>query len=153
VVSFTPRPLYPQVKSPCHTLYRRLGGPQSWSGRGSEEKNSQLLTGFKPPIIQPVVYVIIRNQPLDEWFHVEWLFQAVKASLFLWNARNHDRIVRTSPMDSVYSHLNQVNIFTSRCPRFTVIISFRLRLDTSKCSLCTCYYNQNFISVTHFQHA
>jgi hypothetical protein len=40
-VSFTPRPLYPQGKSPWCPLDRRLGGPQSRSGCGSEEKNSQ----------------------------------------------------------------------------------------------------------------
>jgi len=34
VVSFTTRPLYPQ-----YPLDRRLGGPQSQSGRGGEEKN------------------------------------------------------------------------------------------------------------------
>jgi hypothetical protein len=31
-----------------------FGGPQSQSGRGGEEKNSQLLPGLEPPIIQPV---------------------------------------------------------------------------------------------------
>jgi hypothetical protein len=41
VVSFTPRPLYPQGKSPWYPLDRRLGGSQSRSGRGGEEKNSQ----------------------------------------------------------------------------------------------------------------
>jgi hypothetical protein len=40
VVSFTPRPLYPQGKSPWYPLDRRLGGPQSLSGRGGEEKKS-----------------------------------------------------------------------------------------------------------------
>jgi hypothetical protein len=54
VVSFTPQPLYRQGKSPWYTLDRRLGGPLSRSGRGSEEKNSQPLQGIKPPIIQPV---------------------------------------------------------------------------------------------------
>jgi hypothetical protein len=38
---FTPRPLYLQGKSLWYPLYRRLGGPQSRSGRGGEEKNSQ----------------------------------------------------------------------------------------------------------------
>jgi hypothetical protein len=33
---------------------RRLGGPQSQSGRGDEKKNSQSLPGLEPPIIQPV---------------------------------------------------------------------------------------------------
>jgi len=31
VVSFKPRPLYPQGKSPWYTFYRRLDGPQSRS--------------------------------------------------------------------------------------------------------------------------
>jgi hypothetical protein len=39
VVSFTPRPLYPQGKSLRYPLDRRLGGPQSRSGRHGEEKN------------------------------------------------------------------------------------------------------------------
>jgi hypothetical protein len=33
---------------------RRLSAPQSLSGRGGEEKNSQPLPGLKPPIIQPI---------------------------------------------------------------------------------------------------
>jgi len=36
-------PLYPQGKSPWYPLDRRLGGLQSPSGRGGEEKNSQSL--------------------------------------------------------------------------------------------------------------
>jgi len=43
MASFTPRPLYPQVKSPWYPLERRLSGLQSRSGGGGEEKNSQLL--------------------------------------------------------------------------------------------------------------
>jgi hypothetical protein len=41
VVSFTPRPLYPQIKSDRYQLDGRLDEPQSRSGRGGEEKNSQ----------------------------------------------------------------------------------------------------------------
>jgi hypothetical protein len=48
VVNFTPLPLYPQGKSPWYPLDRRLGGPQSRSERGGEEKNSQ-----PPPEIEP----------------------------------------------------------------------------------------------------
>jgi hypothetical protein len=48
VVSFTPRPLYPQGKSPWYPLDRRLGGPQSRSGHGGEEKNSQPPPGIEP---------------------------------------------------------------------------------------------------------
>jgi hypothetical protein len=31
-----------------------MGGPQGWSGRGGEQKNSQLLTGLELLIIQPI---------------------------------------------------------------------------------------------------
>jgi hypothetical protein len=54
VASFTPRPLYPQRKILLYPLDRRLGGPQSRSGGGGEEKNSQLLPELKPPVIHPV---------------------------------------------------------------------------------------------------
>jgi hypothetical protein len=52
--SFMLRPLYPQEKSLWSPLHRRLGGPQSRSARGGEEKNSQPLPGFEPAINQPV---------------------------------------------------------------------------------------------------
>jgi hypothetical protein len=55
VVSFTPRPLYFQRKNRSYPLDRRLGMPQSQSGNGGEEKNSQPLPGLEPPIIQPLV--------------------------------------------------------------------------------------------------
>jgi hypothetical protein len=38
VVTFTPRPLYLWCKNHRHSSDRRLSGPQSWSGRGGEEK-------------------------------------------------------------------------------------------------------------------
>jgi hypothetical protein len=38
VFSFTPEPLYPRGKSFLYPLNRRLGGPQSRSGRHAEEK-------------------------------------------------------------------------------------------------------------------
>jgi hypothetical protein len=54
VVSFKPWLLYSQGESPWYQLDRRLGGPQSRSGHGGEEKNSQPLPGLEPPIIQPI---------------------------------------------------------------------------------------------------
>jgi hypothetical protein len=48
VVSFTSRPLYPQGKYPWYPLDRKLGEPQSRSGRGGEEKNSQPPPGIEP---------------------------------------------------------------------------------------------------------
>jgi hypothetical protein len=54
-VSFTPRLLYPQWSSHWYLLDRRLGGPQSRSGHGGEEKNSPPPPALEPPTIQPVV--------------------------------------------------------------------------------------------------
>jgi hypothetical protein len=42
-----PRSLYPLGKSPWYLLDRRLSGPQSRSGRGGEEKNSQPQPGIE----------------------------------------------------------------------------------------------------------
>jgi hypothetical protein len=44
----------PQGKRPWYPLDRRLGGPQSRSGRGGEGKNSQPLSGLEHLIIQSV---------------------------------------------------------------------------------------------------
>jgi hypothetical protein len=80
VVHFMLQPLYPQGKSSWYPSDRRLGGPQSQSGHGGEEKNSQPLPRLEPLIIQPVtqcyttsgwnlccswnVYVIMRMSPV-----------------------------------------------------------------------------------------
>jgi len=44
----------PQGKRPWYPLDKWLGGTQSQSGHGGEEKNSQHLPWLIPPIIQPV---------------------------------------------------------------------------------------------------
>jgi hypothetical protein len=54
MVSFMPRSLYPQGKSPWYPLDRRLDRPHSRSGRNSEEENSQSPLEIEPPIIQPI---------------------------------------------------------------------------------------------------
>jgi len=41
---------------------RRVGGPQSRSVRGGEEKNSQLLPGLEPPIKYKYLREIFRHQ-------------------------------------------------------------------------------------------
>jgi hypothetical protein len=46
--------LYLQGKSPWYPLDRSTVGPQSQSGHGGEEKNSQPLPELKPLIIQPI---------------------------------------------------------------------------------------------------
>jgi hypothetical protein len=55
-ISFAPRQLYPQEKCPSHPLDRRLGEPQSRSGRGCEEKipSPRRDSNSRTPIVQPV---------------------------------------------------------------------------------------------------
>jgi len=48
VVNFTPHPLYPWGKNTWYPQDRRLGGPQSRSVHGDEEKNSQPPPGIEP---------------------------------------------------------------------------------------------------------
>jgi len=59
MVSFTSRSLYPQGKTPCYPLDRRMRGPQSRSELG-EEKSSQPLPGLEPQIIRPVALRLVR---------------------------------------------------------------------------------------------
>jgi hypothetical protein len=56
VVSFTPRPLYPQGNNIPYPLDKRLGGPQSRSGCGDEQKKTSPRRVSNPdrPIVQPV---------------------------------------------------------------------------------------------------
>jgi hypothetical protein len=57
VVSITPRPRFtPGGKSPRYPLYRRLGGPQSRSGRRGKRKNPLPLSGIEPrPLIRQYI--------------------------------------------------------------------------------------------------
>jgi len=96
VVSFMPRPLYPQGKSPWYPLDERLGGPQSRSGRSGEEKNSPPLSGIewnprKAPdwsVTRPRLDWVLRSASLEPtatprcsvcselgwtWYEVAWL--------------------------------------------------------------------------------
>jgi hypothetical protein len=55
VVNFTPLPLYPRGKSPRYPLDRRLGGPQSQSGRLGEENSRPFRdSNSEPSVVQPV---------------------------------------------------------------------------------------------------
>jgi hypothetical protein len=98
VVSFTPRPLYLQGKSPWYPLDRRLGGPQSWSGRGGEEKNSQPLLGLESLIIQPMAQhcntelyqlisictTLIKSVITRKFIHLDKIMYVFIASKFLF---------------------------------------------------------------------
>jgi hypothetical protein len=68
-----------QGKSPWYKLDRRLGGPQSQCGHCGEEKNTQPLPGFEPPIIQTVAQLyttelsrLVPQNVLTALFVLQW---------------------------------------------------------------------------------
>jgi hypothetical protein len=72
VVSFTPWPLYTRGKSPQYSLDRRLGGPQSRSGRREEVKilipnrtwtPTQQSSSPQPVAIPTVLYRLLSIDP------------------------------------------------------------------------------------------
>jgi hypothetical protein len=76
VVSFMPRPLYPRRKSSGYPMDRRLGGPQSRSGRCREEKH------FALPGIEP--------GPSSRWLKgcgivgINWFHNYNNSSYYWW---------------------------------------------------------------------
>jgi hypothetical protein len=63
VISVTPLPLYPQVKSPQYQLEWRLSGPQSQSGQRGEEKILNLTgtrTPFEMMMLEKKIYHFVR---------------------------------------------------------------------------------------------
>jgi hypothetical protein len=77
VVNLTLRPLYSREKIRRYPLDRRLGGPQSQYGRGSDEKKPFFFSsGNRIPAIQHVAYSLYRlsNQIVSELASVGWLF-------------------------------------------------------------------------------
>jgi hypothetical protein len=89
VVSFTPLPLYSRGKNPRYPLDRRLGGPQSRSGRLGEEKILDP-AGTRTPTPrssspQPVgfpVYVLTEKEfpilPITRYYHPIHVVQVAK---------------------------------------------------------------------------
>jgi hypothetical protein len=83
VVSFTPRPLYPQGKRLRYPLDMRLGGPQSRSGHDGEETipSPRWESNPKTPIVQPVAQrytdwdittaLLWLNHPNNIWWSVQ----------------------------------------------------------------------------------
>jgi hypothetical protein len=145
VVTFTRRSLYPQRKSPWYLLDRRLSGPQSWSGRGGEEKNSQPLPGLEPPIIQPMAiplsYPGFNNNLLiylltylltyyllhgTGYYLKSWLSLSLSKniSLSLWNPKVHHRVHKSPSLDPIVSQPNPVRPIDPYLPKvhFNVIL-------------------------------
>jgi hypothetical protein len=73
VVGFTLRPLHPQGKIPWYPLDRRLGGLQSRSGRGGEQKNSQ-----PPPELEPLIIQLVAQRYTTELYRLLHFCVALK---------------------------------------------------------------------------
>jgi hypothetical protein len=85
VVSFAPRQLYRQGKTPPYPLDRRLVGPQSRSGHGVEVKNSRLRDSDPDhPIVQPVVSCCVHVIDVSHLCSFVLAFKAVLQLDYMW---------------------------------------------------------------------
>jgi hypothetical protein len=106
VVSFTPRPLHPQGRSPWCPLDKMLGGPQSGSGHDDKDKNSQPLLGLKPPdhpARSPELYhrvipapYLPKTKSISLWSASSISF--VKSNLPIWKTMNLELATDVQPV-------------------------------------------------------
>jgi hypothetical protein len=102
-------------KEPLVPLDRRLSGPQSRSGRGGEEKNSQPLLGLEPPIIQPVAqrYTTEMSRILsidgDVWqlHYIFLLAKSLKLSSWIKVWETNRFIWPCTPYSALHSNVNK----------------------------------------------
>jgi hypothetical protein len=47
-INYTHRPRYSRGKGHCYPWYKKLGGPQSWSGRCGKDNHLSPLPGMEP---------------------------------------------------------------------------------------------------------
>jgi hypothetical protein len=108
VASFTPRQLYSQENSPWYPLDRRLGGPQSRSGRDDEEKNSQPPTGIEP-------------QNPDHLARSPALYRLSYHGSFLWKTNVHHYVHKGPPSVLILSYY--IHSTPSHFTRFTFVLT------------------------------
>jgi hypothetical protein len=109
MISFTPRPLYSQGKSPLYPLDRRLGGSQSRYGRCRIKTNLLRKLGIETRAIQPVarrytdwaitapleLNIILVSSVTDSGWHIIQIIEesSLKALVYniehrMWNKSN-----------------------------------------------------------------
>jgi hypothetical protein len=82
--------LYSQGKNTQYPLERGLGGPQSWSGHGVEERNSQPMPGIEPwssdrPAWNEIHFLIQLLVEASLWCDNSNAVLSVKEKYLLWN--------------------------------------------------------------------
>jgi hypothetical protein len=143
--------LHPKGKSLWYSLDRRLEWPQSRSGRGGEEKNSQLLPRLESPIIQPVAQkqffhcIIIF---IYQWGRIRAAICNCSQQLLLSSWKGHYRFCKSTPLYSILRQLNYINIL--KLCSFKVHFNIILR-STSKFPFS--FVDWHFVRFSHLQHA
>jgi hypothetical protein len=111
VVSFTTWPLYPRRKSSRYPLNRRVGGPQSRSGRSGEEKKYLSLPGIESRSSSPAA--VTYTQPKN----VKHSCYLLRHHLALWFPRS--RAARSLDEDQGQRSYHQFDVpFLRLCNQF-----------------------------------
>jgi hypothetical protein len=120
VVSFTPRPLYPQGKSHWYPLDRKLGEPQSRSGRAL--KNTKINeTWFYHLFCMVVKCGILLHVDQSPSWEANSYSASQKIPRFLWYQKVLCRVCTSPPPVPVLRQMNSVHI--SPPPHFSKIHS------------------------------
>jgi hypothetical protein len=134
VVSCTPRLIYLQGKNPWYPSDRRLGGPQSRSGYGGDEKNSQVLLGLGLPIIQfsaqRCITELSRLRPIT--------FGVKKARVGGRKHLNFENRITCGPIKGVIPLITTWNVVSDLkyCRLWSDTVSIHIRECIQKCPDC-----------------
>jgi hypothetical protein len=121
----------PQGKSTWYPLDRKLGGPQSRSGHGGEEKNSHPLPEIEPPIIWPIAQryttELSRRLTVPSTGRNHHLLIANKAFEDVENFRYLRKTVTNQPCihEEIKSRLNSWNVCYYSLQSLWFSVSFR----------------------------
>jgi hypothetical protein len=131
VVSFTPRAFHPRRKNPRYPLNRRLGGPQSRSESGGEEKKSLCPCRESYPG-RPARSLVTNLTELSRLLYTTftWIIH-IKLNVKLLMAKSEDRrsgcsypISRNCTVYTTHVKMAMRNLYTLYCVRCNQCISF-----------------------------
>jgi hypothetical protein len=113
VVSFTPRPLYPQGKNPWHPLDRRLGGPQ---GRYRLKLAFSTCVENSPLPLRLILFPIYRTEnsanrgKMNKYSHRELQTKMLQVFHFQDYHCNRKKV-----MDETYGHVCTLLVLACSC--------------------------------------